>query len=75
MMGQAGVEHLSSDDFHRMFISDLLDPADVDALLKEIAGHASVDTTVRYDRRPEAEWRKSVEVLHHPYISARRQGP
>ncbi len=40
-----------------------------------MAGHASVDTTALYDRRPEAERRKAVEVLHYPYTRARRQGP
>ncbi len=33
-----------------------------------MAGHASVDTTARYDRRPETERRKAVEVLHYPYV-------
>ncbi len=35
--------------------------------MREMAGHASVDTTARYDRRPEAERRKAVEALHYPY--------
>ncbi|MDP9352880.1 MAG: hypothetical protein M3P51_15270 [Chloroflexota bacterium] len=40
--------------------------------VKEMAGHASVDTTARYDRRPETERRKAVEVLHYPYTRSRR---
>ncbi len=39
--------------------------------VREMAGHASADTTVRYDHRPEVECCKAVEVLHYPYIKRR----
>ncbi len=68
---QAGVAHLSPHDMRRTVIGDLLERGIDISRVKEMAGHASVDTTARYDRRPETERRKAVEVLHYPYIRRR----
>ena len=64
---QAGIPSLSPHDMRRSLITHLLDGGADLLVVSRIAGHASVVTTARYDRRGEESKRKALELIHVPY--------
>lgn len=64
---EAGVNDFSPHDMRRTFVGEMLERGVDIATVANIAGHASVDTTRRYDRRPEETKKRAAGKLHFPY--------
>lgn len=64
---QAGIPEFSPHDLRRTFVGDMLDQGVDITTVANIAGHSSVETTRRYDRRAEAPKKNAATKLNYPY--------
>ncbi len=67
----AGVKTLSPHDMRRSFVSDMLDGGVDISTVAAMAGHSSVSTTQRYDRRGDEAKKRAAKALHLPYSKSR----
>jgi len=64
---QAGIKFFSPHDLRRTFVSRLLESGVDISTVSKMAGHASVTTTAKYDKRPEAVKYEAAKLLHVSY--------
>lgn len=64
---KAGIKPFTPHDLRRTFVSRLLDAGVDIATVAKMAGHSNIQTTARYDRRPEEAKQRAAKLLQIPY--------
>jgi len=64
---EAGLENFTPHDLRRSFATALLEKGADVFTVQKLMGHASPETTLRYDKRGEEAKRAAVALLHVPY--------
>lgn len=64
---RAGVKPFAPHDLRRSFVSRLLDAGVDIAIVAKMAGHSNIQTTARYDRRPEEAKKRAANLLRIPF--------
>lgn len=67
--GSARIEHFSSHDLRRSFVTHLLDAGADLAVVQKLAGHRQISTTAIYDKRGEAAKLKAARLVRIPIDS------
>lgn len=70
---EAKIADFSPHDFRRTFVGDMLDLGVDIVTVKDLAGHSSIQTTARYDRRDDKRKQDAVRLLNTPYMGRRQK--